>query len=320
METKGQNKPNKILNNKKSRLISFLNRQNSLSCLIRHRTTSSLESGTPTPRLSRGNLHKDTENCTPKSVKSTSKSPNRIKLTENNLDRIKLSERNSSTTPKKGSGDYVTLEILKQKLSDKEKDLETREKNLKNQEKILEDSFKSLNENLSKLKLKEKELNKKEMKLAASKQEIFKIVSDSLEQKSKEISEQERKLQQALKNISKEMEVLKKTKEEVVKQECSLLLNEMIGHIVLFDFQSRTQSRNESYEESEYVCGDLEKIDEASNESSSKEINDSYSLEFTKKKDQVLMTCVKITKENKFISQRIEEILASLNTPIEITY
>ena len=127
--------------------------------------------------------------------------------------------------------------------------------------------------------------------------------------------------------MGKDIQKLENTKEEVVKMECSLLLNELICSIVLNDYQSKVEEMD-NYESSEIIteselCSslyDIEKIDEVSNESSFEDQYDSGSIEYKQKKDTILMNCIEITKENKDISNKLDEIIASLSPSIEFLY
>ena len=203
----------------------------------------------------------------------------------------------------------------------KEKELIKRENNIKEIEKLNEQHGNKLKDKEKQLDKREKEIKIKENNLIIAKEKMFYEVTQSLEKKSKEISEQERKLNLAIINIGKELSHLNKTKEEVLKIECLVLLNELIGSIVLADYQDKLnesgiENKYTSYEENALSeafssINEIERIEEVSNESS-EDYYESNSLEYLKRREKILQDCEVITKENSEISDKLEALIASL--------
>ena len=213
------------------------------------------------------------------------------------------------------------IEKWKEKLTIKEKELIKRENNIKEIEKLNEQHGNKLKDKEKQLDKREKEIKIKENNLIIAKEKMFYEVTQSLEKKSKEISEQERKLNLAIINIGKELSHLNKTKEEVLKIECLVLLNELIGSIVLADYQDKLnesgiENKYTSYEENALSeafssINEIERIEEVSNESS-EDYYESNSLEYLKRREKILQDCEVITKENSEISDKLEALIASL--------
>ena len=304
---------------KRSKLLSFIQRHNSLSPISSSQNITSLKT-------------------TPKRIKrqSDSKSPQKTSLTNLrksslNLDicaGTPLQDSNFSTALsqikeklEKVEATSIMIEKWKEKLTIKEKELIKRENNIKEIEKLNEQHGNKLKDKEKQLDKREKEIKIKENNLIIAKEKMFYEVTQSLEKKSKEISEQERKLNLAIINIGKELSHLNKTKEEVLKIECLVLLNELIGSIVLADYQDKLnesgiENKYTSYEENALSeafssINEIERIEEVSNESS-EDYYESNSLEYLKRREKILQDCEVITKENSEISDKLEALIASL--------
>lgn len=181
---------------------------------------------------------------------------------------------------------------------------------------------------MKKLENKEKDLKKKEAGLVIAKEQMFSEMASNLEKKSKEITDQESKLNAALNNISSEMKILNRKKEEITKMECSVLINELIGSIILSDYQAKFyemkfDAKNDSFEENTVSeiyssLNDFERIEEASNESSCEESYENYSSNYIERRDLILKDCEIISKENKEISDKLEALIASFNPKNEL--
>lgn len=218
-----------------------------------------------------------------------------------------------------------TIKVWREKLEIKEKELETWENTLKEQEQAQEETERRLLERQRKIEFKEKELKNKEIFLANKKKNMIIEINAGLEKKILDIAEKERSLLIASNQINKQMKELRNKKEENIIMECSVVLNELIGSIILSDYQnrvleSRVDMKSQSFEEfsiSDTYSSlyDIERIDEVSNESSNSEETENFSFPFPKANIEILEGCSKITENNQDVSNKLEALIASLTLP-----
>jgi hypothetical protein len=293
---------------KKTNILSFVIRNKSISPISSYKALSMLEF----PLIKKSNSKSAKHNIT----KSLTKTVSRIDLLqEKKPDNDKLLVFLSELKQKLNyiKSETIYLEKFKEELNYRETELIIREKKANEMEKNNNEVQIKLVAKDKKLQIKEQDLKNKEKELLASKQQLFDKISQSLEKKSKEIEIQEQKIKEALIEIQKEIENLNKAKEEAIKTECCVMLNELIGCIVANDYQiSLTDSKidQNSFEDHTIseVCSslnDFDKIDEISNETFYDESSHQYSFKDTKN-SEFLKDCEESGKENKEISDKSE--------------
>lgn len=293
---------------KRTQLLNFIQKHKSLSPLTTHKSQTSLGLQGKSPN----------DNTLQQFIKSTSK-------TELDLNDPKLEVFLSQLKQKleKVEEASIMIENWKDTLNAKEKELLQRELKAKETEKKILEIKKKCESKLVAVEKKEKELKAKEHEISCSKQEMMREMSMNFEKKAKEIAEQEKKLQIAVNAISREMKKLTEAKEEAVKIECSVLLNELIGCVIYTDYQLRhmeysMEYTQESIDEAEsceiYLSpNEFGKIEEVSNESSCDNSYEAFSNGFVQNRESILKECDKIGKENQEISDKLEALLMSLN-------
>ena len=317
-------KPNQ--EKKREQLLTFIQKHNSLSPLTTHKSLTSLAVKSK-PKISSSRQRSPNDSSLKKFIKSASNTDLYKKFNPEDPDlAVFLSQLKEKLEKVETTSSLI--EKWKDSLTAKEKELVYRESKIKETEQKLEEVQRMYSEKLKKIEKKEKDLIQKESNFASSKEKLLKEVSMNIERKSKEIAEQERKLKIAVNAMTREMEKLSRAKEEAIKIECSVLLNELIGCIVFTDYQTRNRKfcieyNHDSFDENSIIDaygsnGEFERIEEVSNENSRDDSYDANSSGYIEQRDKILMECDEIGRENQDISDKLEALILSLNPTGEL--
>lgn len=197
-------------------------------------------------------------------------------------------------------------------------DLSKKEEDLKNHQKLLQESEKSQKKTAKKLKETQKALQIKEETLRRSikqeREEMLQEINKTFQKKSLEIQQKEQQLSLFLESIQKELRLLEDSKSESVQLECSALLNELIGTILLQQYHDQIlelQPLSHSPSLSSPKFDSFDPIEEVSNESS-QDYSDIFSTKYIKNHEFILQECDDISKENNEITEKLEALMASL--------
>lgn len=216
-----------------------------------------------------------------------------------------LSETNLNSSDKINPEQSKTLEnplkTFENSFETREKTLLQREKALLHREKTisaLENSLKKRQEDLAHhanlLNLRSFDLAQKESVLQESAEAFFKYAADRIEKSAKDLQEKEKVLDSSFQLLNHEKNIFFQAKAEITRLECELFLNELISCVVLTDAELKISEKNYYESDSEF-----------SNESE-------ISVEYKKNKEKLLTNMTEATKENRKITDELEEIIAYL--------
>ena len=204
----------------------------------------------------------------------------------------------------------IYLEKWKDDLKKKEEDLKYRQKLLQESEKAQKNTAKKLKEAQKALQIKEETLRRS---INQEREQMLQEINKTFQKKSLEVQKKEQQLSQFLESIQIELKSLEDSKKESAKLECSALLNELIGTILLQTYHDQILQLQSSYPSSlnSPKFDSFDPIEEFSNESS-QDYSENLSINYLRTHEFILQECDDLTKENDEITEKFEALMASL--------